>query len=310
LQQVTTGAGQDIEVTVSPDNKRLAYATLRQNADIWRLPVSPQTGLPTGTPEAVISTTREDSRGAWSPNGNMVAFNSDRAGDMNIWLFTLADSSTRQLTTGHGGDFQPSWSPDEKRIAFFSSRSGSPNIWEVEIASGSLRHLTANSGVNVNPFYSPDGKLIAYQSDQSGRLEIWVMNADGSSSRRLTNVGVTGHFMRWTADGSGVVFRCTCGGKPVTMKVSVSGGDLQPFAEMIGGSHMSFSPDRTRIMDVVGHRVLWVSPISGGKPEKVYEFPDAGVRIDYPVWSPDGRWVMFDRFRPQGGDIWAISGVE
>ena len=310
LQQVTTGAGQDIEVTVSPDNKRLAYATLRQNADIWRLPVSPQTGLPTGTPEAVISTTREDSRGAWSPNGNMVAFNSDRAGDMNIWLFTLADSSTRQLTTGHGGDFQPSWSPDEKRIAFFSSRSGSPNIWEVEIASGSLRRLTANSGVNVNPFYSPDGKLIAYQSDQSGRLEIWVMNADGSSSRRLTNVGVTGHFMRWTADGSGVVFRCTCGGKPVTMKVSVSGGDLQPFAEMMGGSHMSFSPDRTRIMDVVGHRVLWVSPISGGKPEKVYEFPDAGVRIDYPVWSPDGRWVMFDRFRPQGGDIWAISGVE
>jgi len=310
LQQVTTGAGQDVEVTVSPDNKRLAYATLRQNADIWRLPVSPQTGLPTGTPEAVISTTREDSRGAWSPNGNMVAFNSDRAGDMNIWLFTLADSSTRQLTTGHGGDFQPSWSPDEKRIAFFSSRSGSPNIWEVEIASGSLRRLTSNSGVNVNPFYSPDGKLIAYQSDQSGRLEVWVMNADGSSSRRLTNVGVTGHFMRWTADGSALVFRCTCGGKPVTTKVSVSGGDPQPFAEMMGGSHMSFSPDRTRIMDVVGHRVLWVSPISGGKPEKVYEFPDADVRIDYPVWSPDGRWVMFDRFRPQGGDIWAISGVE
>jgi TolB protein len=69
----------------------------------------------------------------------MVAFNSDRAGDMNIWLFTLADSSTRQLTTGHGGDFQGNWSPDENKIAFFSSRSGSPNIWVVEIASGTLR---------------------------------------------------------------------------------------------------------------------------------------------------------------------------
>jgi Tol biopolymer transport system component len=64
LQQVTAGAGQDVEVAVSPDSKRLAYATLRQNADIWRLPVSPQTGLSTGTPEAVISTTREDSRGS------------------------------------------------------------------------------------------------------------------------------------------------------------------------------------------------------------------------------------------------------
>jgi len=311
LQQVTAGAGQDVEVAVSPDSKRLAYATLRQNADIWRLPVSPQTGLSTGTPEAVISTTREDSRSSWSPDSKMVAFNSDRAGDMNIWLFTLADSSTRQLTTGHGGDFQANWSPDENKIAFFSSRSGSPNIWEVEIASGTLRRLTSNSGVNVNPFYSPEGTFIAYQSDQSGRLEVWVINADGSNPRRLTNVGVMGHFMRWAADGLGIVFRCTCNGKPATMKVSLSGGEPQPFAETImGGSHMSFSPDRTRIMDVVGHKVLWVSPVNGGKPEKVYEFPDPDVRIDYPVWSPDGRWVMFDRFRPQGGDIWAVTGVE
>jgi Tol biopolymer transport system component/predicted Ser/Thr protein kinase len=311
LQQVTTGAGQDVEVAVSPDSKRLAYATLRQNADLWRLPVSPQTGLPSGTPEAVISTTREDSRGAWSPDGSMIAFNSDRAGNMNIWLFTLADSSTRELTTGQGGEFQPNWSPDESKVAFFSSRSGSPNIWEIEIASGSLTRLTSNSGVNLNPFYSPDGKLIAYQSDQSGRLEVWVMNADGSRPRRLTNVGITGHFMHWTSDGSGIVFRCTCGGKTATMRVSLSGGDPQPFAEgMMGGSHMSFSPDRTHIMDVVGHKVLWVSPVNGGKPEKVYEFPDSDVRIDYPVWSPDGKWVMFDRFRPQGGDIWAISGVE
>jgi Tol biopolymer transport system component/predicted Ser/Thr protein kinase len=310
LQQVTTGAGQDVEVAVSSDGKRLAYATLRQNADIWKLPVSPQTGLSGGSPEAVISTTREDSRGAWSPDGKTVAFNSDRAGDMNIWLFTLADSNPRQLTTGHGGDFQANWSPDEKRIVFFSSRSGSPNIWEVETANGTSRPLTSNSGVNVNPFYSPDGTLIAYQSDQSGRLEVWVMNADGSSPRRLTNVGVTGHFMRWLGTGRDVMFRCTCSGKPATMKVSIDGGDPQPFAEMKGGSHMSFSPDRSRIMDVVGHKVLWVSPVTGGKPERVYEFSDPDVRIDYPVWSPDGKWVMFDRFRPQGGDVWAISGVE
>jgi Tol biopolymer transport system component len=79
----------------------------------------------------------------------------------------------------------------------------------------------------------------------------------------------------------------------------------------MGGSHLSFSPDHSRIMDVVGHRVLWASPLNaGGKPEKVYEFPDSDVRIDYPVWSPDGNWILFDRFRPQGGDIWAISGVE
>ena len=310
LQQVTTGAGQDVEVAVSPAGKRLAYATLRQNADLWRLPVSPQTGLPTGNPEAVISTTREDSRGAWSPDARSIAFNSDRAGDMNIWLFSLADANARPLTNGPGGDFQPNWSPDGKKIAFFSSRSGSPNIWEVDVTGGAPKSLTSNPGVNVNPFFSPDGSHIAFQSDHSGRLEVWVMNADGGNPRQLSNVGVTGHFMRWSDNGHEVILRCTCAGKPATMKVSIDGGAPLPFAETKGGSHMSFSPDRSRIMDVVGHRVLWVSPVSGGAPEKVYEFPDPDVRIDYPVWSPDGKWILFDRFRPQGGDIWSLTGVD
>lgn len=310
LQQVTTGAGQDIEVAVSADSTHLAYATLNQNADIWKLPVLPQSGLADGSPEAVISTTREDSRGAWSPDGKMIAFDSDRTGDMNIWVDSLADSNTRQLTIGHGGDFQPTWSPDGKKIVFFSSRSGSPNVYEVEVANGALNRLTSNSGVNVNPFFSSDGTLIAYQSDQSGRLEVWVMNTDGSNPHQLANVGVTGHFMRWSDDSQAVIFRCTCAGKPTVMKVTLGGSEAQTFAEIMGGSHMSFSPDRSRIMDVVGHRVLWVSPVSGGKPEKVYEFPGPDVRIDYPVWSPDGKWVLFDRFGPRGGDIWSMSGVE
>ena len=308
LQQVTTGAGQDVEVATSADGKGLAFATLRQNADIWKLPVLPQTGLVRGSPEPVVSTTREDSRGAWSPDGKIVVFNSDRAGAMNIWLLSLEDSTTRQLTSGDGGDFQPNWSPDQRKIAFFSSRSGTPNIWEVEVASGALRRLTSNASMNINPFFSADGAFIAYQSDQSGRLEVWVMNSDGSNPRQLSNAGVSGHFMRWLSRT--VIFRCPCGGKPVVMKVSVDGGEPQPFAEIMGGAHMSFSPDHSRIMDVAGHKVLWVSPVNGGKPEKVYEFPDPDVRIDYPVWSPDGNWVLFDRFRPLGGDIWVMSGVE
>jgi Tol biopolymer transport system component len=79
---------------------------------------------------------------------------------------------------------------------------------------------------------------------------------------------------------------------------------------MKAASHLSLSPDHSMVMDVVGHRVLWVSKVAGGAPEKVFEFPDGDSRIDYPVWSPDGKWVIFDRDRPQGGDIWVIDGIE
>jgi Tol biopolymer transport system component len=112
LEQVTTGAGQDVEAAFSGGGARLAFAILRQNADLWRLPLTAETSLASGPPERLVSTTREDSRGAFSPDGRALAFNSDRAGDMNIWLRSLADGSERALTSGPGGDFQPSWSPD------------------------------------------------------------------------------------------------------------------------------------------------------------------------------------------------------
>jgi len=309
-QQVTNGGGQDVDPAISPDGKRLAFSILKQNADIWRLPVSPETSKPSGPPEALVATTREDSRGAWSPDGTRIAFNSDRSGQMNLWLYALAAGSTRQVTQGPGGDFQPNWSPDGTRIAFFSSRAGNVDIWTVEVESGKLAQLTRTPSIDVNPFFSPDGSHVAYQSDQSGRLEVWVMNADGSQARQLTRIGVMGHFLRWTADGRGVVFKCPCGGKPQVFQVPMSGGEPQPLPEVAGGSHLSFNPDHSRIMDVVGHKTLWASPLKGGKPERAFAFDDPDVRIDYPVWSPDGKWVLFDRFRPQGGDIWVIQDFE
>jgi Tol biopolymer transport system component len=308
LQQLTNGAGQDVEVALSPDGSRLAFATLRQNADIWRLPVSPETGRPLGPPEELIATTREDSRGAWSPDGRAIAFNSDRTGEMNVWLHSLEDGTSRPLTRGPGGDFQPSWSPDGRSLAFFSSRSGSVDVWKVDLASQETTQLTRGGSIHANPFFSPDGAWIAYQCDEGGRLEVWVMRGDGSEPRPLTRVGVMGHFLRWM-DGA-VVFRCPAGGSPRSMRVGLDGGEPEVLPEVAGGAHMSFSPDRSRILDVVGHKAIWVSPLTGGAPEKVFEFEDPDVRIDYPVWSPDGRWVLFDRFRPQGGDIWLMEGLE
>ena len=311
LQQVTTGPGQDLEVAISRDGTRLAFATLKQNADIWKLPVSPQSGLPTGEPQPVIATTREDSRGAWSPEGRDIAFNSDRDGDMNIWLFSGRDATVRKLTTGPGGDFQPNWAPDGKHIVFFSSRSGTPNIWQVDVASGVLKQLTNTPSVDINPFYSPDGRWIAFQSDRSGRLEVWLMATDGSGARQLSHEGSGGHFLRWNEAGDAVIFRCpTCDSTGMTMEVSMNGGPSRELAKSMGGSHLSLSPDRSRIMDVVGHKTLWVSSIGAGNPEKAFEFSDPTVRIDYPVWSPDGKWVLFDRFRPQGGDIWMMKNFE
>ena len=307
-QQLTTGAGQDLEPALSPDSSRLAFAIRRQNADLWLLPVDPSTGRPAGSPREMLATNREESRGSWSPDGESIAFNSDRSGDMNIWL-RHSDETLRPLTTGPGGDYQANWSPDGRTIVFFSSRSGLPNIWTVDVASGSALPLTTGRQIDINPAFSPDGRHIAFQSDRSGRLEVWVMSADGSEPRRLSSTGTAGHFLLWTPDSRTVLYR-TPGRTSRTMRVGLDGSDPVPTAEVAGGAHMSFSPDRARIVDVVGHKELWVSPLTGGAPEKIFQFDDPDARIDYPSWSRDGRLVLFDRFLPQGGDIWMMEGIE
>jgi len=182
-------------------------------------------------------------------------------------------------------------------------------VWTVDLDSGALRPLTRTPSLDINPSFSPDGRFIAFQSDRNGRFEIWVMNADGSQPRAMTRTRVLGHFLRWTRDASAVIFRSS-ETPSRTLRAPLSGGEPVPIGEVAGGAHMSFSPDFSRIMDVVGHRELWVSRLDGGAPEKVFEFDDPDARIDYPVWSPDGQWILFDRFRPQGGDIWMMEGLE
>jgi Tol biopolymer transport system component len=309
LEQLTTGAGDDVQASVHPDGRQLAFAVRGINSDLWHLPVSPTTGRPTGEPEAVLGTTRVESRGSWSPDGARLAFNSDRAGEMNIWVRDTAGPE-RRITTGPGGDYQPDWSPDGEMLAFFSARGGNTDIWRVRVADTTLTRLTDDPALDINPAYSPDGRRIAFVSDRSGRFEVWVMTADGSEERQVASVGCWGHFVAWTADGRGVVFHGERDRQMQIYRVDVESGALTPLPPVRSGGHMSFSPSQALILDVSNHKVLWAHPVDGGAPYEVYQFPDPDVRIDYPRWSRDGRWVVFDRAAPRGADLWMLEGLQ
>jgi serine/threonine-protein kinase len=309
-EQLTTGAGDDLDLTVSPDGTRMAFSVLGLNSDLWRLPVDPGTGRPTGDPQPVIATTRVESRGAWSPDGTRVAFNSDRQGEMNLWIHSITDGSDRQLTRGPGGDYQPQWSPDGTSLVFFSARSGNNDIWSVDLREGALHQLTHDPALEINPFYSPDGRQIAFQSDHGGRLELWVMGADGTGPQQVTSIGIGGHFMRWTPDGTAVILRADPPGGSQILRVTVQSGATEPLPSVLSGAHMSFSPDRSLILDVRGHKVLWIHPTGGAAPYQVFDPADPDIRIDYPTWSPDGHWVLFDRVAPRSGDVWLLEGLE
>ena len=57
-EQLTTGAGDDVEPALAPAGGGIAFTVRGINSDIWRLPLSPETGKPTGEPGPVVATTR------------------------------------------------------------------------------------------------------------------------------------------------------------------------------------------------------------------------------------------------------------
>jgi serine/threonine protein kinase/Tol biopolymer transport system component/class 3 adenylate cyclase len=311
-EPMTFGTGRDLQPALSPDGRTLYYCILSWNSDLWALPLDPALGKPAGEPFELIASPREDTRGDWSPDGTKIAFTSDRNGDMNLFIADFNPAvkkirNPRQMTTGPGGDYQPTWSPDQKHIAFFSRRSGLEQIYRLDLddvgnPAGPLRQLTKD-GKNINPTYSPDGAHIAFHSERSGVSEAWVMDADGANQHSLINRPGGGHYVRWLdpntvayASGEGLMAAELDAKEPRKLNANA-------------GAHITFSPDHRFIADN-DHTALQIWKVDGGVRETVYHFPDPNVGVDYTVWSPDGRLLLFDRNNPQGGDIYKLDAVE
>ncbi len=73
---------------------------------------------------------------------------------------------------------------------------------------------------------------------------------------------------------------------------------------------MALSPDGARLAYGLakpgGQPQLWIRSLEAAAGQPVPE----GENAFFPFWSPDGRFVLFDRFRPQGGDVWLMEGLE
>src|SRR5215218_938237 len=70
----------------------------------------------------------DDGDPTWSPDGQKIAFASDRDGDLDIYTMNADGTGTTQLTNAPAADFSPAWSPDGTRIAFVRIVNGAGEI--------------------------------------------------------------------------------------------------------------------------------------------------------------------------------------
>src|SRR5262245_24693291 len=68
---------------------------------------------------------------AWSPDGQSIAFQSNRAGNMDIYVMAADGSNPIRLTDSPADDGMPAWSPDGRRVAYSSGVSGNRHIFVI-----------------------------------------------------------------------------------------------------------------------------------------------------------------------------------
>jgi dipeptidyl aminopeptidase/acylaminoacyl peptidase len=186
-----TVVAEPVDATAEGESGRIAFVT-QEWYPWWNTEIYTTTTDGTGLQKLTYDP-RADAYPSWSPDGQKIAFASERGFDLGEIYVMNADGSGIQRLTNHPAlDWYPSWSPNGGRIAFLSHRDGNNEIYTVKIDGSGIQRLTnstRNSTKEFRPAWSPDGERIAFTSDRDADdySQIYVMSAAGSQMHRFTN---------------------------------------------------------------------------------------------------------------------------
>ena len=244
------------------------------------------------------------------------------------WDVTGARGKTRVIdfTTTEGTWMSVDISPDAAWIAF--DLLG--HIYRVSATGGEATVLTQDSGVALNfqPRISPDGSTIAFISDRSAQYNLWLMDADGSKPRIVDrDLNATTLEPTWMPDGQYIVARRspagrdnpdTRGGLWMYHKDGGQGVQLVEGGGRGGPAWPSVSEDGRYLFYQVTSSAEG-GPLAGSHQIRRLTLED-GLTVDItsgeagssaaaslssggasaPEVSPDGRWLAFARYIPDG----------
>jgi Tol biopolymer transport system component/DNA-binding winged helix-turn-helix (wHTH) protein len=161
-----------------------------------------------------------------------------------------------------------------------------------------LQHLTTNANENgiVTSAISPDGKYLAYSDKTGAYLRLL---STGELHPILPNASEV-NSLGWFPDSSQLLATWAI---PHTDKhlwtLSILGGNPRQLSDE--GWSASVSPDGTQIVFLKGPgfgetgQEIWLMRADGADQRKLLSFPGGGFAS--PVWSPDGRWIAYLKFK-------------
>lgn len=282
LSQVTfANEGAAFDPAVSRDGTFVVFAGTqhRPTPDLYLKPIDGNTVT------QLTADPAQDVMPSISPDGERIAFASDRAGSWDLFVMSVAGGRAVQLTNQPTAELNPSWSPDGERIAFgrLGEVSGRWEIWVLSVDNPSAAEFV---GFGENPRWCPVAGTGANGTDkiafQRGRergdraFSVWTIDyAPGKVSSPTEIVSASSGAAinpAWSSDGQFLIY------------------SLVPSGAAEAGEGLA-SAD------------LWMTSLNGGTRVNL-----TGGRFSnlMATWSGDGR-VYFASDRGGTRNVWSIG---
>jgi Tol biopolymer transport system component len=309
--QLTAEKGLEVFPSLSPDGKWIVYTgDASGNEDIYLQSVTGQNPI-----DLTKDSPSSDREPAFSPDGEAIAFRSDREGG-GIFVMGRTGEAVRRLTDA---GYNPSWSPPGDEIVFAgadvtttpASRGPASALWVVKVATGGKRQIAVEDG--VQPDWSPHGDRIAFWAarGKQRQRDILTVPAGGGAPVLVTDDAALDWNPVWSPDGHYLYFSSVRAGSMNLWRVRIdeaSGRTLAAPEAVTAPSrfvaHPSFSAD--------GRRFAYTSVDSTRNIQRLDFDPAAetvgagpvwitsGTRMwGYPSLSRDGRWLALTSTLPQ-----------
>jgi serine/threonine-protein kinase len=208
---------QYISPRLSPDGDRLAVQTDGDSAVIWTYDLSGANAIQRLTVDG------NNYRPLWSPDGERIAFASDRNGPISLyWQNADGSGVAEQLTAADEGTahWPEAWSPDGQTLVYkveqtsaggWNIQTNEMDLWTLSLENPDERQAFAADPypvLEVGATFSPDGRWLAYTVGDGPAIEyeIWAQPFPPTGERRRISQEY-GVMPTWSQDGEELFYR-------------------------------------------------------------------------------------------------------
>ncbi|MDX1941672.1 MAG: prolyl oligopeptidase family serine peptidase [Saprospiraceae bacterium] len=204
----------------SPNGKQITFI---KRGQIWSVGVNDDS-----KPQQLFTIRGSAGSLCWSPDGNKLAFTSNRGDHVFVGVYDLVKKEIQYLNPSVDRDGNPVWSPDGKKIAFSRIPNQKQNLPFIEKREGlswsiMVHDFTKNQTKEIwrakegkgsnfwnisagNQLFWSAGDQIIFPWEGDGWLHLYAVSADGSNARLLTPGNFEVQYVTMTPDGKAMVY--------------------------------------------------------------------------------------------------------